>query len=138
MRKNSPIAPGSQTGSMLLEALIAILIFSIGILALVAMQATAIKNSIDAKYRADASYFANQLIAQMWVDDPATLKTNYDSPSGAKYKAWLDEIKNAQSQLPSVTATVTVDPNNVATVTVFWQQPGTADIHNFVAYAQIK
>lgn len=126
-----------QTGSMLLEALIAILIFSIGILALVAMQGTAIKNSTDAKYRADASYFANQLIAQMWVDDPVALQSNYGSPSGAKYKAWLDEIKNAQS-LPGVTSTVTVDLNNVATVTVFWQQPGTADIHNFVAYAQIK
>jgi len=40
-----------QTGSVVLEALIAILIFSIGILALIGMQATAINSVADAKYR---------------------------------------------------------------------------------------
>jgi type IV pilus assembly protein PilV len=44
---------------MLLEALIAILIFSFGILGLVGLQANAINLSTDAKYRADAALLAN-------------------------------------------------------------------------------
>jgi type IV pilus assembly protein PilV len=52
---------------MLLEALIAILIFSLGILSLVALQATSIQLTSDAKYRTDATLLANRLIGQMWV-----------------------------------------------------------------------
>lgn len=57
-----------QHGATLIEALVSIALFSIGILAIVGMQAAAIKEGIDAKYRSDASYLANQIIAQMWVD----------------------------------------------------------------------
>ncbi len=58
----------SQSGAMLLEALIAILIFSLGILAIIGLQAQSIRNSAEAKYRSDASYLANQLIGRMWAD----------------------------------------------------------------------
>ena len=51
---NNPLATG-QSGVMLLEALIAILIFSLGILSLVALQATAVQLTSDAKYRTDAT-----------------------------------------------------------------------------------
>ena len=44
-----------QRGMFLLEALVGILIFSIGILALVAMQATAITAQADAQYRVEAA-----------------------------------------------------------------------------------
>lgn len=57
-----------QQGSVLLEALIAILIFSFGLLGLIGIQASAVGLSIDAKYRADAAYLANQIVSQMWVD----------------------------------------------------------------------
>jgi len=53
---------------MLLEALIGILIFSVGILALIGMQATAMRATIDAKYRSEASFLANEVIGRMWVD----------------------------------------------------------------------
>lgn len=56
----------SQRGSMMLEALISILIFSIGILAIIGLQAASVKMSSDAKYRSDASFLASQLVAQMW------------------------------------------------------------------------
>ena len=53
---------------MLIEALLAILIFSIGILAVVGMQSVAIKSVTDSKYRSEAAFLANELIAQMWTD----------------------------------------------------------------------
>ena len=43
---------------MLLEALIAILIFSMGILALMGMQATAINTVSESKYRSNAGFLA--------------------------------------------------------------------------------
>ncbi|MFY9261472.1 MAG: hypothetical protein WAO71_13300 [Gallionella sp.] len=56
-----------QHGFVLLEGLIAILIFSMAILGVVGMQATAIAKSSESQYRADAAFLANQLFAQMWV-----------------------------------------------------------------------
>lgn len=61
-----------QSGVLLIEALIGMLIFSVGILALVGLQAVALKATDDARYRADASYLANALIGQMWADANAT------------------------------------------------------------------
>ena len=69
----------SQSGVMLLEALIASLIFSLGILGVVGMQASAVKASRDAKYRTDAALLANELIGEMWstTRDPAILQSRF-------------------------------------------------------------
>lgn len=133
---------------MLLEALIAILIFSIGILGIVGMQASAVKASGDARYRTQASLLANQLIGQMWVDDttPATLLANY-STSQAKYLAWLGDVQNA---LPGVVANTATAPTVVintggstpiVTITLFWKPPSEAagaQPHKYVSIAQIR
>lgn len=70
---------------MLLEALIAILIFSMGILAIVALQAVSIKLAGDAKYRSDAALLAEELLAQMWTGDhtPATLSAVFGTNANA-------------------------------------------------------
>lgn len=70
---------------MLLEALIAILIFSVGILAIVALQAVSIKLAGDAKYRSDAALLAEEMLAQMWVSDrtPATLNAMFGTNADA-------------------------------------------------------
>lgn len=57
----------SQTGLVMLEGLIAILIFSMAILGVVGMQAVAIGKGTESQYRADAAFLANQLLGQMWV-----------------------------------------------------------------------
>ena len=53
---------------MLIEALVGILIFAVGILALIAMQATAIRATQDARYRTEAVNFANDLLGQILVN----------------------------------------------------------------------
>lgn len=57
-----------QTGVFLLEALIAILVFSIGILAMVAMGATAISAQNDAQYRIEAANLASDIIGKIWLN----------------------------------------------------------------------
>lgn len=128
---------------MLLEALIAILIFSIGILSIVGMQASAVKASSEAKFRSDASLLGNELIGQMWVSDPATLQTDFSDPSGAKYAIWL---ANVQTALPGITGssnlpTVNVAADGTTTISIFWKlpsEPSSAPAHNYVLVAQIQ
>ena len=145
--------PGKQHGSVLLEALISILIFSIGILGLVAMQAAAIKNSIDAKYRSDAAYLANQIISQMWIDR-ANLDTysHYDggtpcnfsgsASSNAHVTSWaaqaVDLLPGAASSKTQIEITTPISGTRQAKVTVCWQSPQETSPHNFVATARIN
>ncbi len=111
----------SQRGSVLLEALISILIFSVGILGIVGLQASSIKMSSDAKYRSDASLLANEYLGSMWgtvatavaapsvacagsfnVQLPQGLSA-FDSPGGANFGPWLNTVRTA---LPNATANV--------------------------------
>lgn len=143
-----------QAGASLMEALVAILIFSIGIIAMMALQAVSIKNSIDAKYRADASYLANKIIAEMWVDRPninsysnfATSVTPACTPAGTastygKTIAWASEVAAA---LPGATANkqsivvTTVAGITQVSVMVCWKSPQETETHNFLVTAQIN
>ncbi len=75
-------ASRSQGGIILIEALIAILIFSMGILAIIGLQAQSVRNSSEAKYRADASFLANQIIGRIWADR-SNIATYAHRPTGA-------------------------------------------------------
>lgn len=124
-----------QGGVMLIEALVGILIFSVGILALMGMQAVSMRATIDSKYRSEASFLANEIVGVMW-SDPANL-SNYDSASCASTtacNAWLTKVA---TRLPGATGanvpTIAVASRQV-TVTVKWQRTGdVVSQHNIVA-----
>ena len=56
-----PSARASQSGVALIEVLISILLFSLGILGLIGLQARAISFSVDAEDRNRAALFANEI-----------------------------------------------------------------------------
>ena len=58
----------AQRGVFLLEALIAILVFSLGILGMVAMAGTAMSAQSDAQYRTEAANYAQEIAAQINLD----------------------------------------------------------------------
>ena len=130
-----------QRGATLLEALIGILIFSVGILALVGMQALAIKHMSDAKYRSDASFFANEIIGQMWVNR-GSLGTYAYAGSGAPPAAINSWVTSIQNTLPGVTPVANLPIITVAgttvTVTVRWQLPSGGDVHRHITMAYIN
>ena len=134
----SAISFRAQRGIVLIDAMVAIIIFSIGVLGMVALQATAIKLSSDAKYRSEAAMASEQVIAQMWASDPAALAAQFKSPDGAAYKTWKDTVTTStpQSGLPGASAkppTIEVTADNVVTVTVYWRAPGDPAYHNYVS-----
>lgn len=65
MRADMNTSRASQGGFFLIEAMVAILIFALGILGLVAMGGTAVSSQSDAQYRTDASSFADAIASQV-------------------------------------------------------------------------
>lgn len=132
----------SQAGFTLIEGLVAMLIFSIGVLALIGLQVTSIRQSSAAKYRSDASLLANQVIGDMWVTDrvPAQLQANF-ATGGPRYAQWL---ANVQQTLPTAAAsapTVAVSASGVVTIDVFWKapnEPAADPVHRYTAIAHIR
>ena len=131
--RHLPAAPRrGQHGSFLIEALIGILIFSLGILALVGMQAAAISAQSDARYRTEASSHAQQMINTIWLNvnrsSTSALQTSLagfqHQPSGgicnysgtaaatAFVTNWVTDVTAAGSGMPGTTAAmqqITVD-----------------------------
>lgn len=136
-----------QNGAMLLEALIGLLIFAIGVLGLIGMQAVAMKVTADAKYRAEATMYADQLISEMWADDRTNpvLSANYAGSGGAggpKYNQWYAVLSASGTGLPGASnegnePSVVIAADNTVTVTIRWQAPGEEASHRLVTVATI-
>lgn len=144
-----PATRRQQAGVMLLEALLSILIFSVGVLSIIGLQVTSVKQASDSKYRSDASLLANQLIGEMWTSNrtAASLQTDFQT-GGAAYNTWLADVTNSSTGLPGAAAnppTVNIATNpatnsSQVTVTISWRAPyeATTVIHNYTVVAQIK
>ena len=154
-----------QQGLSLLESLLAILIFSVGILAIVALQASSVKATTEAKLRTDASFMASQIIARMWTD--ASNLASYQYNTGGAYSgggnafggygvcpfagggvganaardAWVGDT---QASVPGNVAGLTQilvntapgASNNMVTVNICWRSGN--DIHVFSTVTQIN
>jgi type IV pilus modification protein PilV len=139
-----------QRGVMLLEALIGILIFSVGILAMVGMQAAAFSASADAKNRSEAAALATDIISRIWtrVDrtSDASIITSLNSfqlntggsncaftggaadGSNTYVTDWVSAVTDSATGMLGATADmqqIVVSPAdlNRVTVTVCWQSP---------------
>lgn len=107
-------------GFMLIEALVALLIFAFGVLGLVGLQATMTKAQSTSKYRADASFLAQQVLGTMWSDSPNL--ANYATANCTGYARCNSWAAKVASTLPGGTAAVTVVATDV-TVAITWTQP---------------
>lgn len=112
-RRQQMTLTSMQQGSVLIEAMVALVIFSMGVLALVGLQSAMIKNSSDNRYRAEAQLIAQTHIANMMA---------YGGDA-ANYITQVDKNK-IKSQLPNGTLTFSALTNTMVTVTVGWQVPG--------------
>jgi type IV pilus assembly protein PilV len=95
-------------GSTLVEVLVSILLFSVGVIALMRTLAIAMQDSGDIEYRAVASTVADERIGRMWVD-----RSNL---------AAYAETNTTLASLPAGTRSSSVN-GNVVTVTVTWKPP---------------
>jgi type IV pilus assembly protein PilV len=124
MKTNWIAKKSSQQGAILLEALIAVLIFSMGLLALAGLQAVMAKNTSDSKYRADATFVAQQRLGMLWAD-PENIGNYVETDTDI---STIIPGGKRSTVLPAVGGEVTV--------TVTWQAPG-QDSHQYVTTARV-
>jgi type IV pilus assembly protein PilV len=112
-KKTMPRRLSMQQGSVLIESLVAVVIFSMGVLSLVGLQSAMLKNSNDNRYRAEA-----QLIAQTHLANMMAFGAN-----ASTYVGQVDR-ERVRAQLPNGTITFSAITNSMITVTIGWQLPG--------------
>lgn len=114
----------------LIEVLVALLIFMLGVLGLVGLQTSMTRAQTESKIRADAAYLASEAVGRMWSD-----LNNLSSYSGtscasvARCKEWQGKVARS---LPAGTGTIAVDtPTGDVSVTIEWTLPS-GETHKFV------
>lgn len=144
----------TQGGFTLMEVMVAVLIFSAGVLGLVRLQAAAVKMSTDARQRSEATFLADQLLARMLISDPATAASFAHRPDGAVPCAptgaastnpvvteWLAQVTAAFPRASANEQQVIVSgtPANEVTVRLCWKNgesdaPHTLEVTNRVQW----
>ena len=110
-----------QAGLTLIEVLVAILIFSFGLLGFVGLQARAIQYSVSAEDSNRAALLANEMASTMVMN-----KTVNPTTLAAAITAWQARASDAAGAgLPNGRGEV-VRNGNVATITVRWLPTGAA------------
>jgi type IV pilus assembly protein PilV len=136
-----------QSGVMLLEALIGILIFSLGILALVGMQAIAVRLSTDARDRAEAANLASQLVGDMWTNRAILATYAYDGTGTppAPLQDWVAKVEASLPDADDNPPTITLAPSALGasvgtetTIVLRWRNPSETSVHRFVMTAYIN
>jgi type IV pilus assembly protein PilV len=143
----------AERGFFLIEALIALLIFTLGILGMIGMGATAVGAQTDARYRSDAATLADEIAGHIQLNaDRSTLVNLQNSldgfqhqpgggncvfngaPSGdAALLAVLNKVVNVGPGLPGLPGTTAATQQilinttaagfNRVQITICWQAP---------------
>ena len=104
----------AQQGFALIEVLVSMLLFSLGVAGLIGMQARALQVSTDAQDRVQAAQLAQSLSSEMWVIKSTML-------SDAAVAAWKSQI---ESSLPNGAGEITQNLIGTdATISVTWLAP---------------
>ncbi len=117
-------------GFLLIEVLVAILIFSFAVLGLIALLASSMQTSIDGENRERAAILASQIANEMWYMKTVNLPA-------ADVTQWKTNVAtaNAQSGLPSGVGSVSVN-GNIAFIQVTWK-PRHGVQHQYQTVVQI-
>jgi type IV pilus assembly protein PilV len=107
-------------GIALIEALVAILILTFGILGLVGLQASMTRAQSSAKYRADAAYLGGELIGALWADRPNLANYATTPSSACTYQPCADWVNKVASELPNGASQLAVSPSGAVGLTVTW------------------
>jgi type IV pilus assembly protein PilV len=111
----------NKHGFVLVEVLVAGLIFAVGVLGLVGLQAQMTRSQTNSKHRADAVNLAQELVGSIWSDymGVATFDTSSGGCGGNPLcSGWQAKV---QRELPDAVTTVDVQPGaapNSSTVTI--------------------
>jgi type IV pilus assembly protein PilV len=133
MKNKQLSTPQQQAGVMLLEVLVGMMIFMIGVLGLIGLQAKSITQSMDAATRSQAAFVAQEFFSQMEASLPTTARTSQimlnrsavDIAAPTVFNAWNTNVLQSPTLgLPNASATyVVIQDNNTVAVelNITWQ-----------------
>ena len=148
MSPNPPSTSPRQSGALLIEAMVGILLFTIAVLGMVGLQSNLMRETQQSRFRIDAAYLANGLISRMWGDVVAS-HAGYGYAAGdcaAPPVALANWCAAATNLLPAVQADIAVTPGNsvvtppiptTATITLSWGIVGENYRHQYQTVALI-
>ena len=136
----------AAAGFAMIEVLISVLLFAIGILGLVGLQATMTQTQTDSKVRADAANLVDELATLMWSEvtntAPMTANLAAYTTSGCagntRCGAWLTKLASVlpSGTLDNLSYNTVTDTNDVnygsVSVTLKWSMPNGGE-HKYVA-----
>jgi type IV pilus assembly protein PilV len=119
-----PRSARAQYGVALLECLMAMLIFSVGLLGLLGLEARVMNISSDSENRNRAAMLASEVASQMWLNNTV------DPLAPAIVAAEANAADQTQGGLPGGIVAVTAVPGiaNAADITVTWQEVSDAPL----------
>ncbi len=74
----SSATTAASRGFSLIESLVAMAIFSLGVLGLIGMYSTAVSTVTDSQFRAEAAAYANELMGTIWSSVPRPQASGYE------------------------------------------------------------
>jgi type IV pilus assembly protein PilV len=116
----------SQVGIALIEALVAILIFSFGVLGLIALEASAVNFAVDSEDRNRAALFASDVASAMWTAGSVDWVGNAQL-AALNNNVWQVNIGNpATTGLTNGTLNFAAVTANSVDITIAWKPPARA------------
>ncbi|MDR2244998.1 MAG: hypothetical protein LBE15_06305 [Burkholderiales bacterium] len=147
-RMDKATSRNTSSGFMLVEVLVSILLFALGITALVGLQARSLTTTNDAQYRAEAIHLANAYLGQMWASGMgnAGLQTDFSKP-GDKWSVFREQVVGSSGypgipggQEPTVVVTPApngLDPSVNVTITIAWLDRDGTTMHRYVQTSSV-
>jgi type IV pilus assembly protein PilV len=118
-RPISPRRSARRRGFVMLEALVGATVFAIGVLGVVALQASMTQAQSVGKLRGDAIYLADELVGLLWADLPS--RASYTTANCSGYARCADWSAKLARTLPGGTSTVAVNTTTgVVSVSISW------------------
>jgi type IV pilus assembly protein PilV len=103
----------------MMEALVGATVFALGVLGVVALQASMTQAQTVGKLRGDAIYLADELIGRLWADLPG--RASYASAACAGYARCADWSAKVARTLPGGASVVTVNTGTgEVTISISW------------------
>jgi len=134
-------APARQRGFALMDALVSIAIFGLGITGLAGLQATLLAQNTQSNYRVQAAAFANSLVGVALADTSnlscyaGTTGCGSSAASGV-LTTWRQEVLSTLPGAVDSPPQLELGNDGMFTVRLFWKLPREDVTHNYVLTTQ--
>jgi type IV pilus assembly protein PilV len=134
-------SPVRQQGFALMDALVSIAVFGLGITGMAGLQATLLAQNTQSNYRVQAAAFANSLVGVALADTPnlacyAGANGCRSTIASATLTSWRQEVLSALPGAADVPPQLELGADGMFTIRLFWKLPREDVTHNYILTTQ--